>query len=165
VYDVPSLEEIIRITGLEPRFSPDGSSLAVLNFDDGVTIWNTTTWEAVRQTADELTNPFHMSWSDDGTRLVIGGGQSEVHIVDAESLNLIQTVPFQGATAVGVAFVNEDRHVVVGTADGKVLVLTLDTDELISIAGERLTRGLSDDECQLYGIDPCISLEELLANG
>ena len=139
--------------------------MAVVNFDDGVTIWDTTTWEAVRQTADQLANPFHMSWSDDGTRLVIGGGQSEVHIVDAESLNLIQTVPFQGATAVGVAFVNEDRHVVVGTADGKVLVLTLDTDELISIAGERLTRGLSDDECQLYGIDPCISLEELLANG
>ena len=161
IYEVPSLEEIARITGLEPRFSPDGSKLAVLNRDDGISLWNTTTWEPEQETTDRLSNARQMNWSDDGTRLVIGGGQSEVHVVDARSLNFIQTVPFPGATAVGVAFVDEDRHVVVGTADGKVLVLTLDTDELVSIASERLTRGLSDDECQLYGIDPCPTLEEI----
>ncbi len=60
-----------------------------------------------------------------------------------------------------MAFVNVDWKVVVGTIDGKALALTLDTDELIVIAGERLAQGPSEDEYQFYAIDSCPTPERL----
>ncbi len=60
-----------------------------------------------------------------------------------------------------MAFVNVDWKVVVGTIDGKALALTLDTDELISITGERLTQGSSEDEYQFCAIDSCPTPEGL----
>ncbi len=60
-----------------------------------------------------------------------------------------------------MAFVNGDWNVVVGTNSGKARALTLDTDELISIAGERLAQGSSEDEYQFYAIDSCRTPEGL----
>ncbi len=76
-------------------------------------------------------------------------------------MELLQMMPFPGATALGVAFVNRDWDVVVGANSGKALALTLDTDELIFIAGERLAQGPSEDEYQFYEIDSCPTPEGL----
>ncbi len=38
----------------------------------------------------------------------MGGGQFEVNILDADTVELLQMMPFPGATALGVAFVNGD---------------------------------------------------------
>ena len=70
-------------------------------------------------------------------------------------------MPFPGATTLGVAFVNGDWNVVVGANSGKALALTLDTDELIFITGERLAQGPSRDEYQFYAIDSCRTPEGL----
>ena len=50
-------------------------------------------------------------------------------------------------------------HIVSFFPDGVLRVFTLDTDELISIARSRLTKGLTQDECATFGLDPCPAFE------
>jgi hypothetical protein len=49
----------------------------------------------------------------------------------------------------------------VTTSDGPVLVLTLDWEELLDVARSRVTRSFSEEECEVYHIDPCPTLDEL----
>ena len=49
----------------------------------------------------------------------------------------------------------------VGTGNGPWTVITLDPDRLLDAVKASLQRGFKDDECSLYEIDPCLTLEEL----
>ena len=40
-------------------------------------------------------------------------------------------------------------------------VVTIDTDELLEIARNSLTRGFTEDECDRYKFDPCPTLEQV----
>jgi len=56
----------------------------------------------------------------------------------------------------------DDQTIPVGPeTGGRVLRFTLDTDLLLSIAGDSLTRGFRSEECATYGIDPCPTFEEM----
>ena len=59
-----------------------------------------------------------------------------------------------------VEFIDHD-HLLVGFDDGSTIVLTLDVEELKSIAISRLTRGFTQQECTQYDIEPCPTLEDL----
>jgi WD40 repeat protein len=50
----------------------------------------------------------------------------------------------------GLDFSPDGERLASASADGVVRVWTLDLDELISIANDELTRGLTDDECRQY---------------
>ncbi len=62
--------------------------------------------------------------------------------------------------AENVEWLNDD-HLLVVALDGDPLVFTMNGEELAQIARERLTRGLSDEECSSFDIDPCPTLEEI----
>ena len=67
-----------------------------------------------------------------------------------------------GATqAQNVEFVDNDRHLMVTPQEGQVLIMTLDTAELLDVARARVTRGFNPAECDKYQIDPCPDLESI----
>lgn len=43
--------------------------------------------------------------------------------------------------------------------DGRVQLYTLDPDALLSIARDRITRSFTHEECEIYAIDPCPTLD------
>jgi hypothetical protein len=51
--------------------------------------------------------------------------------------------------------------VATANATGEVRKLTTDTEELLDIARQRVTRGLTGTECETYRIDPCPTLDEI----
>ncbi len=55
----------------------------------------------------------------------------------------------------------DEENLAVGTGNGPWTVITLDSDLLLDAVKASLRRGFTDDECSLYEIDPCRSLEEL----
>ena len=50
----------------------------------------------------------------------------------------------------GAAFSPDDRHVATAVGDGTARLYTVDMEELIALAHERVTRELTDEECQIY---------------
>jgi WD40 repeat protein/class 3 adenylate cyclase/tRNA A-37 threonylcarbamoyl transferase component Bud32 len=61
----------------------------------------------------------------------------------------------------GFDFHPNGRHLLVSGPSGTLRVHTLDVDELVDIAQERLTRGFTADECAAFGIDPCPDLDTI----
>lgn len=101
--------------------------------------------------------------NDEGTLLVTGGSDGSLRVWDALTFELIHEIPFGNTQVQGVAFVN-DRHLAVTVQEGNLLVVTIDPDELLEIAGASLTRGFTQVECERYNFgDECPSLEELRA--
>jgi WD40 repeat protein len=82
-----------------------------------------------------------------------------VRIWDAETRDLIQTIPFGGAVLL-VEFLNDD-HLLVFSRSHPALVVTIDVPELIETAHSKVTRSFTEGECTTYHIDPCPTLEEL----
>jgi DNA-binding SARP family transcriptional activator/WD40 repeat protein/energy-coupling factor transporter ATP-binding protein EcfA2 len=87
------------------------------------------------------------------------GSDDVVRAWDVETGEVVLDVAMV-ASIDNVEFIDDD-HIMVLTNEGEVLVFTLDPVELQSIALDRLTRGLTDEECTIYGIDPCPTLEEM----
>jgi WD40 repeat protein len=92
-----------------------------------------------------------LAFDGTGSRVASASTDGTVRVWQArtgESLAVLR--PAESVAATGALFTRDGRHLVTMWADGVVRVWTLDTDELVRIAGSRLTRGLSDGECERY---------------
>jgi hypothetical protein len=93
--------------------------------------------------------------SPDGAVLALScAGEARVVIHGLESLEVTQEINTGTEPIRGISFV-DDTHLLVMPKPGPGLILTIDTDELIKIARDRLTRDFTSEECGAYGIDPC----------
>jgi hypothetical protein len=83
---------------------------------------------------------------------------------DVTTKRLVHEIPVSqvGDGLGGVDFADDDRHLLVtAMATGDLHKVTIDTDELLGIARQRVTRGFTETECTTYHIDPCPTLEEI----
>ncbi|HSM43625.1 MAG TPA: WD40 repeat domain-containing protein, partial [Acidimicrobiia bacterium] len=87
--------------------------------------------------------------SPSGRLVVTVGGDSFVKVIDIESQSIVHEIDLGDDFAKAAAFVDDD-HIAIGTQKGLVAVLTTDSEELAEIARSRLTRTLTDQECQTY---------------
>ena len=56
----------------------------------------------------------------------------------------------------------DEDHIAVGTGQtGMWTVLTLDINEALARAAGQLTRGFTDEECRVYRIDPCPTIDQV----
>jgi WD40 repeat protein/DNA-binding SARP family transcriptional activator len=138
------------------RTSADGRHLVAATQDSRLAVYDTDTGERVgpawvahdgmildlEVASDSRT---FVSASDDGT----------LKVWDLPSGRLLQTIPV-GGPARNVEFV-ADHHVLASTP-GPLSIFTLNVDELLDIARDRLTRGFAPEECVAYDLDPCPSL-------
>ena len=96
-----------------------------------------------------------------GNLVATTGDDREVRVWDLERKEVLLEVELASDTG-NLEFVDEN-HIMAVSLEGDVLVFTHDPKELKEIALDRLTRGLTDEECGIYDIDPCPSLEEMRA--
>jgi len=54
-----------------------------------------------------------------------------------------------------------DNHLLVITLSDEAFIFTMDGDELMEIAKQRLLRRFTAEECASFGIEPCLGLEEI----
>ena len=59
------------------------------------------------------------------------------------------------------AFHPTSPQLAVLTDTGSVRIHTLDTGELVELAGSRMQRSYPSEECLFYRIDPCPTLDEI----
>ncbi len=114
-----------------------------------------------------LTSPsiFSVAFSSDGNRLVTGSSDSTIKVWNVSPGANAGEQPltlYGGSTAVlSAQFSPDGKRIVAGWSyrgtPGSVRVLALDLEDLLAIANSRVTRALTNDECQKYlHVDKCL---------
>jgi WD40 repeat protein len=151
--------------GWEAAFTPDSSKLVlgtwegiVYIFDVAALLAGTPADEAIiRQIPAHDTGVLRVKMSPDGSMAATWGWTEPFKVWDLDTGQLLGQ--FGGVIDDGL-FHGGDFHpslpqLIVTSPPNEVRVYTLDIDELIAIARSKLSRGMTDTECQQYFREPC----------
>ena len=131
---------------------PTGRLLATAGLvSSQVSVRDATTGKRIAVLAGHTGPVVALAFDGTGSRVASASTDGTVRVWQArtgESLAVLR--PAESVAATGALFTRDGRHLVTMWADGLARVWTLDTDELVRIAGSRLTRGLSAGECERY---------------
>jgi len=134
-------------TGLDEA----GSGLAV--------VWDASSGDRVGVMRGSGSEIFQAVFSPDGSQIATGE-DGIVRLWDAASFEQIVAFPGHKGFINDLAF-SPDGTRLITLADLDALVRTwlLDTEELIEVANDHVTRTFTQAECDIYEIDPCPALE------
>jgi len=154
-WDTTTGEELRSLSGegLEVfgmALSPDQGRLAMGRQDGTVTVWEVGTGEKLLQLSGHGGLVNGVVFSADGNRLVTGAFDKIAKVWDARTGQELMTLFGQGGNVFGVAISPDGQHVATAGGDGTARLYTLDLDELIELARERVTRSLTEEECRQY---------------
>ena len=138
------------------ELSPNGSLLAMNPRTTDLLLIDTVTWQEVLRIpgSDRVRG---VSFSDDGARLAVSGLES-LYVVDLNSLRVVQQLRLAGVS--DMHWIDEES-LLVGTHEGLFGTISLSNEEFLDNTRQRLRRGFTQRECDLYRIDPCPSSEEM----
>jgi WD40 repeat protein len=139
-------------------FAPDGRNLVgISETEANVVVVDTETWEQSAVLSGHRGNLKDVDVSPDSRLIASSDSTGLVRIWDLSTGEALQGIPLQQQVQ-NVEWVDE-RHLLVTPTDGPdAYVMTVDVDELLEIARSRVTRDLTDEECQTYlHVDACPS--------
>jgi WD40 repeat protein/DNA-binding SARP family transcriptional activator len=154
VWDATTGELLLTLSGhsaevLNLSYSPDGARLATAGGDGLAKVWDAESGEELFTLSGHGTSVWAAAFSPDGSRIATMSLDKTAKLWDAETgeelLNLINYNDGRD-----LAFTPDGDHLAVASGDGSVRVYVLPIEELMALARLRLTRSLTDEECQRY---------------
>jgi WD40 repeat protein len=141
----------------ELLFSNDGSLLITGGVDGFVRIWEIATGQLLQEIEADQSVIYGASLSPDGTVLATAAAGSDVRLWDLQSGERLLTMDGSEEGIQLVEFTADGEQIVTaGGQSGYMRFLVLSVDELVDLAESRLTRALTDEECQEYlHMDSC----------
>ena len=137
---------------LDVAFGPNGRFLVTAD-DDGVArVWDMDAAAGERLVfalAGHGAAVRAVAFSGDG-RFIATSSAKLTRIWDAQTGQQLYTLPGHTRVITDIKFSPDSRHLASSSADGTVRVYVLPVDELMQLARSRLTRSLTDQECQQY---------------
>jgi WD40 repeat protein len=138
--------------------NPSGTRLVSFRFLEGVAdVWDARTGERVSTLEGHTGIVSDVAFDPTGERVATASSDGTVRVWDPSTGR--QQLTLRLATPVGaeaVEFSPDGRRLVTTWEDGLTRVWTLDLDELIDLAHDRVTRGLTAAECKRYlHVDDC----------
>jgi WD40 repeat protein/DNA-binding SARP family transcriptional activator len=150
-------------------FTPDGSRLLVANQLMAATGGSLTWFDIAAEQPGLTRRDVHqgslrsVALSADAALVATASSDGLVRVWDGTNLELVHEIPLGDRQIQGVAFV-DDRHLAVTPQDGNLLLVTIDSDELLDIVRDSLTRGFTATECARFDFGGrCPTLSELRA--
>ena len=159
IWDWKTREVIDELDASASSLTYDGSGkrLAIGSYDGTVQIRDAATGEIERSFGAGSVTVVQAVFSPDGELLATGGDDATIRVFDIDASSGAQVLALRGHASVvsGLDFSPDGKRLVSAAPDRVVRVWALELDELIRIARQELTRGLTPDECRQYRIDPC----------
>ena len=155
VWDAASGEELLTLSGHIDRvndvtFSPDGKYLATASWDGTAKVWEIPSGREINTLSGHSGVIWTVTFSPDGSRLATSSFDTTAKLWDFATGQELLTLTGHQVGLGGLTFSPDGRHLAVGGGDGTVRIYILSIDELITLAQERLTRSLTNTECQKY---------------
>ncbi len=118
--------------------------------DQTIAIWDLETGRRVATLAGHSGIVNGLAFSSDGSRLATANGDGSIRVWDARTGQQQLELRGHAGLVSNVSFSPDGRWLASYGAEGTVRVWALDLDELAEIARRRVTRKLTDAECQRY---------------
>ena len=133
-------------------FDPRGSRVATADPGGEAKVWDVKTGSSVRTLAGHSGADNDVVFSPDGSRVATGGFDGVVRLFDLDDETGARVLPLRGHTlgVFGLDFSPDGTKLASASADGTVRIWALDLDDLLDIAKRKVTRTLTDEECQQY---------------
>jgi WD40 repeat protein/transcriptional regulator with XRE-family HTH domain len=130
-------------------FSPDGKRLASVNYWGAGKVWDVSTGEEL-VSLKGLSSGCSASFSPDGALIATGNCDGVVTIWDAQSgLPLFPLTGLAGPV-LSLAFSSDGKYLAATSIVGGTGVYVVPPEDLLGLAESRLTRTLTEEECQQY---------------
>ena len=159
IWSFPDLELIARVDGGWVQSNPTGTLLAVAAGPGHVSVLDTSTGETVVEFDGGEGRIRGLAFSPDGTLFMSSATDGFVRIWSVQSGAELERIPLAGDS--GDGYWIDDDTIAIATFEGLWANIDISLDSLLTLARERLLRSFTPEECSIYRIDPCPSLEEL----
>jgi basic membrane protein A len=145
-------------------FNPTGTLLASASQDSTTIVWDVETGQAIHTIAAYSLPITDISFDPEGSTLAMVGadGVSRIwKVADWEEILTLTADEFTKGSYYGLAFSPDGKHLTIAGANA-IRTFTLDIEELIYLARQRLTREFTYYECITYlHSDECIENEQV----
>jgi WD40 repeat protein len=171
IWDIASGQAMDFIDSDSPTygvaFSPNGDLLAVSQEDGSTTLWDVSSGDAKEMVKiiGHKSAVTRVAFSPDGEHIATVDLDGITRIWDVEASVAassgveVLTLTSHAAGVLDVSFSPDGKRLVTSSLDGTARVYTMDLEELVAIARARLTRTLTEEECQQYlHLDSCPEL-------
>ena len=137
-------------------FNFAGSRLATGAFDGSTKVWRVAnnpqgvSLEEVYTLIGHTSGVYGIAFTPDGSRLATASEDGTAKVWDTASGQELLTLTIQPIGLLDIAITPDGKYLATAGRDGMVRLFVLDTDELIALGQSRVTRALTDEECQRY---------------
>jgi WD40 repeat protein/DNA-binding SARP family transcriptional activator len=136
-----------HVAGL--AFGPDGLFLTA-GEDGAARVWDFETGQVRVTLRGHTARVNQVAASPDGARIATSSDDGTVRLWDSATGEELLTLLGHSYLVYGVDFSPDGRLLATASPDGTAALHLLSIDELVEVARERVTRGLTDDECRQY---------------
>jgi WD40 repeat protein len=106
-----------------------------------------------------------MAVSDDETMVALADREGNVHVLALATGELLDLISPDDRDITNVEFIDDDRHLLITGANGPIEIITLDAEELLQIARDRISRTFTAAECERFELSLCQTLADLRVGG
>ncbi len=134
------------------EIAPDASHIAIGSSDGSLKLVATESWETVLTIDAHEGRVLGVAFSEDGSHILTTGSEGLIKVWQTSNGAELHRIPLDSVVD---GHWQDDQHLLVATETGLWTNITLDLEELVQLAQERLTRGFTPEECSAYRIDNC----------
>ena len=131
-------------------FSPDGTFLLTAGADGSARVWDVRTGALVLSMAAHDTGANRAKYTPDGLRIITSGTDGLSKVWEAVTGRELFLLSGHDDAILDLDLLSDGSRMVTASADGTVNFYFLDPADLYTYAQTRVTRPLTDEECQRY---------------